>query len=90
VTTVYFVLSAVMVTSLLLGLVRVYAGPTAADRMLAAQLIGSTVVGTVLLLGQASGLESLGDVSLVIVLLAAMSAIAFVRSGPTTREKGER
>lgn len=64
------------------GLVRVALGPTAADRMLAAQLFGTTGVGILLLFAEASGVAALRDVALVLALLAALAAVAFVRRGP--------
>ena len=45
-----FVCVAGLMLSLLLGLIRVLRGPEAGDRMMAAQLIGTTGVGILLLL----------------------------------------
>ncbi|MCO6413979.1 MAG: hypothetical protein J5I92_14655 [Thiogranum sp.] len=61
------------------GLWRVLRGPTAADRMLAAQLFGTTAVAVLLLLAQAFGEAALRDVALVFALLAPVTAVAFVR-----------
>jgi multicomponent Na+:H+ antiporter subunit F len=61
------------------GLARILRGPTRADRMLAAQLFGTTAVGVLLLLAAGSGQESLLDVALVFALLAAVNALVFVR-----------
>ena len=47
--------------------------------MLAAQLFGTTAVAVLLLLGQAAGNAALRDVALVFALLAAVTAVAFVR-----------
>jgi multicomponent Na+:H+ antiporter subunit F len=58
---------------------RLLRGPTAADRMLAAQLFGTTAVAMLLLLAQAYGKAALRDVALVFALLAAVTAVAFVR-----------
>ncbi len=58
---------------------RVLRGPTAADRMLAAQLFGTTAVAILLLLAEAAGSAALRDVALVFALLAAVTAVAFVR-----------
>jgi multicomponent Na+:H+ antiporter subunit F len=65
---------------------RVLRGPTAADRMLAAQLFGTTAVAILLLLAEASGGAALRDVALVFALLAAVTAVAFVRRTWTDRE----
>ncbi len=61
------------------GMWRVLRGPTAADRMLAAQLFGTTAVAILLLLAETSGAAALRDVALVFALLAAVTAVAFVR-----------
>ncbi len=75
------------------GLVRVLRGPTPADRMLAVQLMGTTGAGVLLLLAEREGLEAARDVALVLVLLAAMAALAFLRGGwlaaPPDREERE-
>ncbi|MGD8853970.1 MAG: monovalent cation/H+ antiporter complex subunit F [Gammaproteobacteria bacterium] len=68
------------------GMWRVLRGPTAADRMLAAQLFGTTAVAILLLLAETSGGAALRDVALVFALLAAVTAVAFVRRAWTDRE----
>jgi multicomponent Na+:H+ antiporter subunit F len=61
------------------ALVRLERGPTAVDRMLVAQLVGTLGVALILLLGAASGSRALLLVALVTALLAAVSGVAFVR-----------
>ena len=61
------------------GLIRVLRGPTAAERMLAAQLFGTSGVALLLLLDQQAGPGELTDVALVFALLAAVAVVAFVR-----------
>lgn len=68
------------------GLWRVVQGPTAADRMLAAQLFGTTAVAVLLLLAEAAARPALRDVALVFALLAAVAAVAFVRRAWTRPE----
>jgi len=68
-----------LLLTLVAGLWRVLRGPTAADRMLAAQLFGTTAVACLLLLAQALGQPSLRDVALTFALLATVTAVAFVR-----------
>jgi multicomponent Na+:H+ antiporter subunit F len=63
------------------GLIRVVRGPTQADRMLAAQLFGTTGVAIVLLLSQATGEPALRDVALIFALLAVVISVAFVKRG---------
>lgn len=82
-------LAVVLLVALLGGLVRVVIGPTPPDRMLAAQLMGTTGVGVLLLLSQSLGRPSLLDVALVFSLLAAVTAVAFVRNGFGPNAKGE-
>jgi len=76
---VYLTAALFLLLTLVAGLWRVLCGPTAADRMLAAQLFGTTAVACVLLLAQFYGRPSLLDVALVFALLAAVAAVAFVR-----------
>lgn len=68
------------------GMLRIMRGPEAADRMLAAQLFGTTGVAILLLLGEALRMAALRDVALVFALLAAVAAVAFVRLQVTEHE----
>jgi multicomponent Na+:H+ antiporter subunit F len=67
-----------LLLTLLLGMLRVVRGPGRADRMLAAQLFGTTGVAILLLIGRASGERAPMDVALVFALLAAVVGVAFV------------
>ena len=67
-----------LLLNILVGLVRVLRGPTPADRMLAAQLFGTTGVAILLLLSQALAAPAIVDVALVLALLAAVAAAVFV------------
>jgi len=68
-----------LLLTLVAGLWRVLRGPTPADRMLAAQLFGTTSVASLLLLAEAFGRPHLRDVALVFALLATVTAVAFVQ-----------
>jgi len=68
-----------LLLTLVAGLWRVLRGPTAADRMLAGQLFGTTSVACLLLMAQALDRPALRDVALVFALLAVVTAVAFVR-----------
>lgn len=68
----------VLLLSLVLGLLRIWQGPGFADRMLAAQLLGTTGVAMLLLLADPLGLPALRDVALVLALLAVLAVLAFV------------
>jgi multicomponent Na+:H+ antiporter subunit F len=72
-------LSLIVLMSVVVGLIRVVRGPTAADRMLSSLLFGTGGVATLLLLAEAMAMPALKDVALVFVLLASVSAVAFVR-----------
>lgn len=77
--TIYLALTLFLLLNLCAGIWRVLRGPTTTDRMLAAQLFGTTVVAILLLLAQVSGNPALRDVALVFALLAAVTAVAFVQ-----------
>lgn len=61
-----------------LGLVRLLRGPNAAERMMAAQLLGTGGVAALLLLGVASGVAAVAEVGLLLALLSAFASVAFV------------
>ncbi|WP_306119267.1 MULTISPECIES: MrpF/PhaF family protein [unclassified Roseitalea] len=62
------------------ALVRVARGPDAADRMMGAQLVGTTGVAVVILLAAHEGNWAMLDVALVLSLLAAFASVAFVKA----------
>ena len=66
---------------LALGLVRILRGPADADRMMAAQLIGTGGIAALLLVGVVSGVPAAVDVALTLALLATFASIAFVKKG---------
>lgn len=63
-----------------LGLVRILRGPSDADRMMSAQLLGTGGIAALLLLGAGTGVPAAVDASLTLALLAAFAAVAFVNS----------
>jgi len=65
-----------------LGLFRIFRGPSEADRMMAVQLLGTGGVAVLLLLGAAVDVPAIVDVALMLALLAAFAAMAFVTSAP--------
>jgi multicomponent Na+:H+ antiporter subunit F len=85
--------SAFVLAMVALGLVRVLRGPDNADRMMAAQLLGTGGIAALLLLGTAAGEAATADVALTLALLATFAAIAFVKKGspraPDVPEDGE-
>ena len=74
--------AAAVLASVALGLVRILRGPGEADRMMAAQLLGSGGVAILLLLGAAGAMPAAVDVALTLALLAAFAGIAFVQAWP--------
>jgi multicomponent Na+:H+ antiporter subunit F len=73
-----------------LGLARILRGPGNADRMMAAQLLGTGGIAALLLLGAATGEGAVIDVALTLALLAAFASIAFVKAGsPPARDVAE-
>jgi len=69
-----------------LGLVRILRGPGDAERMMAAQLLGTGGVAVLLLLAAATGENGAIDVALTIALLAAFASITFFKSAPGVSE----
>jgi multicomponent Na+:H+ antiporter subunit F len=72
-----------LLLNVMAGMIRVARGPTAADRMLAAQLFGTTGVAILLVLADALDARALRDVALVFALLAAVLTVTFVKRGQT-------
>jgi multicomponent Na+:H+ antiporter subunit F len=64
-----------------LGLLRILHGPGRADRMMAAQLLGTGGIAALVLMAAASDATALVDVALVLALLAAFASVAFVIGG---------
>jgi multicomponent Na+:H+ antiporter subunit F len=74
-----FATSGFLLATVALGMVRILRGPADADRMMAAQLLGSGGIAALLLLGAAAGVDSVIDLSLTLALLAALATVAFVK-----------
>lgn len=85
-TELYLVLAFFILLNLLAGIVRVLRGPTLQDRMLTAQLFGTTGVAILLVLAEAIGVAALRDVALVFALLGAVAVVAFVRGASSPDE----
>ena len=83
--TEFFGAAAVFVLAMVaLGLVRILRGPTDADRVMAAQLLGTGGIAALLLVGEATAEPAIADVALTLALLAAFAAIAFVKAAVPT------
>ncbi len=70
--------AAFVLATVALGLVRILRGPGEADRIMAAQLLGTGGIAALLLLAQAMRMPAAVDVALVLALLAAFVTVAFV------------
>ena len=87
----YLLLVLVLLGNTLVGLSRVLRGPTAGDRMMAAEMFGTSGIMMVLLLSAITGNEALIDVALVFALLSALTVVTFVsRSWPAPRLPDQR
>jgi multicomponent Na+:H+ antiporter subunit F len=87
--TFYITLALFLLLNVIAGLARIIRGPAAADRMMAAQLFGTTGVAILLLLAQGMAAPDLRNVALVFALLAVLATTAFVRATGTTRKGGD-
>jgi len=76
----YHLLALFLLLNLLGGLYRIHRGPAPQDRMLAAQIFGTTGVAILLVLSVARESAALRDAALVFALLAPVNAVVFVRS----------
>ncbi len=76
--TVCAAIAFVLLLTLVAGLLRVWRGPAAEDRMLAAQLFGTTGVGIMLVLSVVLREPALRNVALVLAVLAVLAVVAFV------------
>jgi multicomponent Na+:H+ antiporter subunit F len=77
-----FLISAagLILLSMAVGLVRVLHGPTSADRMMAAQLMGTGGIAGMLLLANAAAVPAVVDVALVLAVVSGFVGIAFTRA----------
>ena len=62
-----------------LGLVRILRGPGDADRIMAAQLLGTGGIAALLLFAEATNAPAAVDLALILGLLAAFISVAFVK-----------
>jgi multicomponent Na+:H+ antiporter subunit F len=77
-----------LLANLVVALLAAARGPTSADRMLMALLIGTTGTGILVLLAHAMHLSALVDVALVLALLAAIGGIAFAKRAWHGKDEG--
>ena len=73
----------VLILSLCIGLIRIFLGPTLEDRIMSVQLMGTTGVGILLILGLLLDMPASIDIALVLAMLAAISVAALTRKKAT-------
>ncbi len=76
----YLLAATGLLVTIAVALWRIARGPDPADRMMAAQLVGTSGISIVLLLAAAGDDWAMLDVALVLALLAALSVVAFAKS----------
>jgi multicomponent Na+:H+ antiporter subunit F len=85
----FMIAAAIFVLAMVaLGLARILWGPSDADRIMAAQLLGTGGVATLLLLGEAMSVPAAVDVALILALLAAFVSVAFVKGVASSEADG--
>ncbi|WP_019570276.1 MULTISPECIES: monovalent cation/H+ antiporter complex subunit F [unclassified Thioalkalivibrio] len=81
-----------LMLNIVVGLMRVLRGPTAADRMLAAEMFATSAIAIALLMAVLTQREALVDLALVFALLSALAVVTFVNrawSGRARSSDGE-
>jgi multicomponent Na+:H+ antiporter subunit F len=78
----------VVLLTVVVGLLRILRGPGDADRVMAAQLLGTGGVAALLLAGIAVGRAATLDVALTLAVLAAFASIAFVKGAALAQDEG--
>jgi multicomponent Na+:H+ antiporter subunit F len=79
-----YAMAAVILVTVALGFIRVFYGPAEADRLMAAQLLGTGGVAVLSIVAVAAGVPAIVDVALMLALLAAFIAVNFVINVPST------
>ena len=90
---IYMLVALILLATVTAGLVRIFTGEGKVERLLALQLFGTTAVAIVLLFAEGLNLPGLRDLALVLGLLAAIVAVAYVRYGsmnPVDEQKDRR
>jgi multicomponent Na+:H+ antiporter subunit F len=85
----YVGLAVFLLLNLVGGIVRILRGPSRGDRMVAAQLFGTTGVAVLLVLAEAVRLPALRDVALVFALLAVVNTVVFVHGAARADDPGD-
>ena len=76
---IHILFALILLPAIAVGMIRILRGPTAADRMMTAQLFGTCGVAILLLLSAGMSNPVLIDIALVFALLAALATLTFIR-----------
>ncbi len=85
---IHILFALILLPAIAVGMIRILRGPTAADRMMTAQLFGTCGVAILLLLSAGMSNPVLIDIALVFALLAALATLTFIRR--TWQASGKR
>ena len=77
-----------LLATVAVGLARILRGPGDAERIMAAQLLGTGGIAALLLLAKAMSVPAAVDVAMILALLAAFVSVAFVKGAG--RSRGDR
>ncbi|HEX2276670.1 MAG TPA: monovalent cation/H+ antiporter complex subunit F [Candidatus Tectomicrobia bacterium] len=82
----------VLALCIIMAAYRVFAGPSQPDRVIALEVIGTNVVGLILVLGIRSGSHIYVDAALVIALLSFLGTVSLAKylAGGTVIDRGDR
>jgi multicomponent Na+:H+ antiporter subunit F len=83
-----FAAAGLVLAMVALGLARILWGPGDADRLMAAQLLGTGGIAALLLLGEAMNVPAAVDVALTLALLAAFISVAFAKGATRSEADG--
>jgi multisubunit Na+/H+ antiporter MnhF subunit len=82
----------ILALCIIMAAYRVFAGPSQPDRVIALEVIGTNVVGLILVLGIRSGSHIYVDAALVIALLSFLGTVSLAKylAGGTVIDRGNR
>lgn len=77
----YFAAAAFILAMMAIAMLRILRSSGAADRLMAAQIIGSGGVAVLLLLSAAMQMPAIADVALMLAILAVFATVGFINWG---------
>jgi multisubunit Na+/H+ antiporter MnhF subunit len=82
----------ILVLCIVMAAYRVFAGPSQPDRVIALEVIGTNVVGLIVVLGIRSGSRVYVEAALVIALLSFLGTVSLAKylAGGTVIDRGDR